>query len=55
MPWWEEFDWTPELGITDPYRRAAVLADMFADDEEEMQRYYDEILATLLAQANRLN
>jgi hypothetical protein len=58
--WWQRFDWTEDLTIdgrkiTDPHVRANMLADMFADDAKEFERYHTEILADILRMERRLN
>ena len=53
--WWQRFDWSSEMGISDAHARAAMLAEMLADDDAQYQRYFDMIYADILWSENRLN
>ena len=48
--WWSKYDLTEHFEVVDPSDRAFMLADMFADTDEERERYYDQILADIMSQ-----
>ena len=58
--WWQRFDWTEDMTVdgkkvASPETRACMLADMFADDEAQFDRYFDEIYADILRMESKLN
>jgi len=55
--WWLRFDWSKELGVTDPWQRAALIATQFyeADEIDKYTECFDGILSDMLRLENRLN